>query len=134
MRISVYDCAVARTSTTADVFNALGDGSRRELLDLLGRGEATVGELVDGLGWDQPRVSKHLAVLRHVDVVRCRRDGRTQRYRIHREGLQPLQIWLDRLTSTINEHYDRLDDYLAEMQATDAATAASDATNHGKDR
>jgi DNA-binding transcriptional ArsR family regulator len=124
---------VPRASTTTDVFNALGDASRRELLDRLGHGEATVTELVDRLGWDQPKVSKHLAVLRTVDLVRCRRDGRTQRYRIHREALQPLQHWLERLTATIDEHYDRLDDYLVEMQTTAVRTTTSSRPDENED-
>ena len=52
---------MARTPTTTDAFNAVAEASRRDLLDALGTGEATVGELVDRLGLSQPQVSKHLA-------------------------------------------------------------------------
>ena len=55
---------MARTATTTDAFNAVAEASRRDLLDALGAGEATVGELVDRLGLSQPQVSKHLGVLR----------------------------------------------------------------------
>lgn len=110
---------MARESTTSDVFNAVGDAARREILDVLGRGEATVNAVVDELDLTQPQVSKHLRVLREVDLVRCRRDGRHQIYRVHRPALQPLHGWLARLTDAINEHDDRLDDYLAELQTTD---------------
>ena len=48
---------MARTPTTADVFNAVAEASRRDLLDALGDGEATVSELVDRLGLSQPQVS-----------------------------------------------------------------------------
>jgi len=54
---------MARTPTTTDAFNAVAEASRRRLLDALGTGEATVGELVDRLGMTQPQVSKHLGVL-----------------------------------------------------------------------
>lgn len=107
---------MARAATTADVFNAVGDSSRRRILDRLARGPATVGELVEALALPQPVVSKHLRVLRDVDVVRTRTAGRHHVYRVHPAGLIPLQHWLTRLTREVNEHYDRLDGYLAELQ------------------
>lgn len=118
MSIWEYDAAVPRAATTADPFNAVGDGTRRAVLDALATGEATVGELVERLGCEQAQLSKHLRVLRDVDLVRFRADGRHRRYRLHRPGLAPLQSWLATLTATVNEHYDRLDDYLDELQRT----------------
>jgi hypothetical protein len=49
-------------------------------------------------------------------VVRCRHAGRHRVYRLHEPALQPLHTWLTRLTAAVNEHYDRLDDYLHELQ------------------
>lgn len=106
-----------RAATTTDPFNAIGDPTRRALLDVLATDEFTVGELSDRLGCVQPQMSKHLKVLREVDLVRWRRAGRSRVYRIHREGLVPLQAWLGELTRVVNERYDRLDDYLHELQA-----------------
>jgi DNA-binding transcriptional ArsR family regulator len=108
---------VARQRTTADVFNAVGDASRREILDVLADGESTVGELIDRLGLTQPQASKHLRVLRDVDLVRCRTHGRRRVYHIHGPAFAPLQTWLTRLTDSINDHYDRLDDYLDSLQS-----------------
>lgn len=110
---------MARAATTTDVFNAVGDESRRGILDALATGEASVGDLVARLGVAQPHVSKHLKVLRDVDLVRCRTVGRQRLYRVHRPGLAPLQSWLTELTTAVNEHYDRLDDYLHELQRRD---------------
>jgi DNA-binding transcriptional ArsR family regulator len=110
---------MARAATTTDAFNALGDASRRQILDALALGEATVGDIVVRLDLPQPQISKHLKVLRDVDLVRCRRNGRHRVYRVHSLALQPVQLWLQQLTVTINEHYDRLDDYLVELQRSD---------------
>lgn len=115
-----------RAATTADVFNAVGDESRRRILDVLARGEATVGELVTTLELPQPQVSKHLRVLRDVDVVRSRTSGRHHVYRVHPDGLAPLQHWLARLTRDVNDHYDRLDDYLAGLQRRDDSRSGAD--------
>ncbi len=109
---------MARAATTTDVFNALGDASRRQILDALSLGEAGVGEIVDRLDLGQPQVSKHLRVLRDVGLVSCRSEGRHRVYRVNAPALQPLQTWLSRLTADVNTHYDRLDDYLVEMQRT----------------
>jgi DNA-binding transcriptional ArsR family regulator len=111
---------MARLRTTADVFNAVGDPCRRRILGLLARREATVGEVVEGLGLPQPQVSKHLRVLRDVGLVRCRPAGRRRVYRVHAPALAPLRTWVDELTEAIDARYDRLDDYLAELQRQEA--------------
>jgi DNA-binding transcriptional ArsR family regulator len=111
---------MARTATTADVFNAIAEQHRRDILDLLVDREVAVGELVEELRLEQPAVSKHLKVLRAVDLVRCRTDGRRRLYRLNGPALEPVQHWLERYTAAVNEHYDRLDDYLATLQRSAA--------------
>ena len=107
---------MARTPTTTDVFNAVAEASRRDLLDALGDGEATVGELVDRLGLSQPQVSKHLGVLRAVGVVTVRVDGRRRWYRVNGPALRPVHDWVRTLEHTWNTRLDRLDDLLADLQ------------------
>src|ERR1700741_2557070 len=107
---------MARMATTADAFNAVSDASRRELLDVLGDGEATVNELVDRIGLSQPQVSKHLGVLRAVDLVLVRADGRRPWYRVNGPALKPVHDWVRNFERTWNERLDRLDDVLAELQ------------------
>ena len=107
---------MARTPTTADVFNAVAEVSRRDLLDALGDGEATVSELVDRLGLSQPQVSKHLGVLRAVDLVSVRVDGRRRWYRVNGPALKPVHDWVRAFKRTWNIRLDRLDDVLAELQ------------------
>ena len=109
---------MARAATTADVFNAVAEHRRRDLLDVLAEGEAAVGDLVDRLELSQPQVSKHLKVLREVDLVRCRTVGRSRVYCLNEPALQPLQDWLSRFELRTNEQLDRLDDYLVELQLT----------------
>jgi len=112
---------MARAATTSDVFNAVAEARRRELLDELRAGEATVGDLVERVGLPQPQVSKHLKVLRDVDLVRCRTVGRHRLYRLNGAALAPLQRWLRAFEAEVNAHYDRLDDYLDELQRTGRA-------------
>src|SRR5215207_4670085 len=118
MSISEYDDGMARTATTTDAFNAVAEASRRDLLDAIGVGEVTVGELVHRLGLSQPQVSKHLAVLRAVDLVLVRVDGRRRWYRVNGPALKPIHDWVRSFERTWNTRLDRLDDLLAELQTS----------------
>ena len=110
---------MAPNAVATDVFSAIGDPSRRRIIEVLATREATVGELVALLDRPQPHVSKHLGVLREAGAVRCRPDGRARIYRLDPAALAPLATWLDRLTTEVNERYDRLDTYLDELQRPD---------------
>src|SRR5881398_2973225 len=116
MPISVYDGAVARSSTTSDVFNAVAEARRREILDALMAGEKAVGAIVNGLSMSQPQVSKHLRVLSEVGLVRCRAEGRRRLYRVEPARLRPLHEWLAKYEQAWNDRLDRMDDYLRELQ------------------
>ncbi|GAA3903385.1 ArsR/SmtB family transcription factor [Actinoplanes auranticolor] len=85
---------MARAATTTDAFNAVAEPRRREILDLLADGELSVNDLVALLGLAQPQVSKHLRVLREVDLVQVRDQGRRRLYRLNPEPLKPIQQWL----------------------------------------
>ncbi len=107
---------VARSSTTSDVFNAIGDAHRREILDALTAGEKAVGAIVTELPMSQPQVSKHLRVLSEVGLVSSRAEGRRRLYRLEPARLRPLNEWLAKYEQAWNERLDRMDDYLKELQ------------------
>lgn len=84
-----------RAATTADVFNAIAEPRRREMIKLLAGGRAhAVGELVKRLRIPQPAVSKHLGVLRKVGIVSVSRHGRRRMYRLNAEELKPVHDWV----------------------------------------
>ena len=116
MPISEYIGTVARSSTTSDVFNAIGDAHRREILDALTAGEKAVGAIVTELPMSQPQVSKHLRVLSEVGLVSSRAEGRRRLYRLEPARLRPLNEWLAKYEQAWNERLDRMDDYLKELQ------------------
>ncbi|MGA3353720.1 MAG: metalloregulator ArsR/SmtB family transcription factor [Acidimicrobiales bacterium] len=107
---------MARASTTSDVFNAIADMHRREVLDALIEGEKAVGAIVNDLSMSQPQVSKHLRVLSEVGLVRCRAEGRRRLYRLEPEHLRPLREWLVKYEQVWNDRMDRMDEYLKELQ------------------
>src|SRR3954447_3606193 len=117
MRIWAYMLvAVARSATTSDVFNAIAEANRREILDTLITGEKPVGEIVSELSLSQPQVSKHLRVLSEVGLVRCRAEGRRRLYRLEPERLRPFHEWLGKYEQAWSDRLDRMDDYLKELQ------------------
>ena len=107
---------MARSSTTADVFNAVAETNRRDILDTLLAGEKAVGTIVSDLSLSQPQVSKHLRVLSEVGLVTCRAEGRRRLYRLEPARLQPFHDWLNKYEQAVNERLDRMDDYLRELQ------------------
>ena len=92
---------MARAATTSDVFNAVAEIRRREILSYLAVQERPVGDIVASLGVGQPSVSKHLRVLRNVGLVRVRRAGRQKLYRTNAEAIRPLHDW----TSTFERYW-----------------------------
>jgi len=107
---------MARASTTSDVFNAVADEHRRDILDALISGEKPVGAIVTALSLSQPQVSKHLRVLSEVGLVTSRAEGRQRLYRLEAAPLRPMHEWLARYERAINDRLDRLDDYLNHLQ------------------
>jgi DNA-binding transcriptional ArsR family regulator len=117
---------MARASTTVDVFNAIGEGHRRAILDLLVRGEAPVGSIVDQLEMSQPQVSKHLRVLSEVGLVHCRAVGRRRLYRLNPARLRPLGEWMAKYETLWNARLDRLGDYLGELQQRESSSSTDE--------
>src|SRR2546430_17381680 len=125
MPISEYDAAVARSSTTLDVFNAIGEAHRRDILDTLIPGEKAVGTIVNDLSMSQPQVSKHLRVLSEVGLVSCRAEGRRRLYSLEPARLRPFHDWLAKYEQTWNERMDRMDDYLKDLRQKASPGGAS---------
>jgi DNA-binding transcriptional ArsR family regulator len=107
---------VARSSTTSDVFNAIADAHRRDVLDALITGEKAVGTMVIDLSMSQPQVSKHLRVLSEVGLVRYRPEGQRRLYRLEPARLDPFHDWLGKYERVMNNRMDRMDDYLQALQ------------------
>ncbi|HEX6497061.1 MAG TPA: metalloregulator ArsR/SmtB family transcription factor [Acidobacteriaceae bacterium] len=86
---------MARAATTLDVFNAVAEPRRREILDVLGDGrERAVSEVVEAVGIPQPSVSKHLSVLLKVGVVTVTRNGQMRMYRLNGSNLKVVHDWV----------------------------------------
>ena len=107
---------MARVPTTHDPFNAVAEPKRRKLLEVLGPAERSVNQIVELLGWPQPMVSKHLAVLKKVGLVNERRDGRQRLYRVNMDQLKLVHDWVSPFERYWIESYNRLDKVLEKLQ------------------
>jgi ArsR family transcriptional regulator, repressor of sdpIR and other operons len=79
---------------TNQVFKALADPTRREILRLLRRGEMSAGELAEKFDMSKPSMSHHFAVLKEADLVICRRDGQQLFYSLNTTVAQDVLAWL----------------------------------------
>jgi DNA-binding transcriptional ArsR family regulator len=100
---------MARAATTLDVFNAVAEPRRREILDVLGDGrERAVSEVVEAVGMPQPSVSKHLSVLLKVGVVSVTRNGQMRMYRLNGSNLKPVHDWVKTFEQYWSHQIDRI--------------------------
>jgi len=77
-----------------EVFKAMADATRREILRLLARGEKTAGEIAERFDMTKPSVSHHFEVLKKADLVRTRRDGQHIWYSLNTTVVEDLMTWL----------------------------------------
>jgi DNA-binding transcriptional ArsR family regulator len=108
------------TDQQARAFDALGEPTRRAILELLGEGPRPVGELAGALPVSRPAVSQHLRVLKGAGLVTDRAAGNRRLYAVDPDGLQALRAYLEGLWGTALASYQRA----AEAGATGPAGGA----------
>lgn len=102
-----------RLSTT---FAALADPTRRAILARLASGEASVTELAEPFAMSLPAVSKHLKVLEHAGLITRGREAQWRPCRLEAGPLKDAADWLEPYRRFWEQSFDRLDDYLHELQ------------------
>jgi DNA-binding transcriptional ArsR family regulator len=98
-------------------FSALADPTRRAILARLALGETSVSELAKPFDMTLPAISKHLKVLERAHLIARGRDAQWRPCRIEPSALKTIDDWLERYRKFWEERFDRLDDYLRELQA-----------------
>lgn len=97
-------------------FAALADPTRRALIARLAAGEASVGELAAPFRMSQPAISKHLKVLERAGLIARGRDRQRRPARLRAQPLREAAEWAERYRRFWEEGYDRLDEYLQDVQ------------------
>jgi DNA-binding transcriptional ArsR family regulator len=105
------------TDTLSIIFAALADPTRRAILDRLAEGEASVTELAEPFDMSLPAISKHLKVLEEAGLVTRRVEAQYRPRQLNVTPLQEIDEWLNRYRDRWEESFDRLEEYLKELQA-----------------
>jgi DNA-binding transcriptional ArsR family regulator len=101
----------------SNTFSALADPTRRAILSRLARGEATVTELAEPFDVSMPGISKHLKVLERAGLITRGRNAQWRPCRLKAEPLRDVADWVEHYRRFWEESFDRLDDYLKQLQA-----------------
>jgi DNA-binding transcriptional ArsR family regulator len=99
-----------------DAFKALAHPLRREIVERLSGGTATVGEVTSDLGVSKPTISRHLKLLEEAGVVSRVVDGRQHRLALRPEPLAEASDWLDRQRARWERLFDVVGEYLDEQE------------------
>src|ERR1019366_396479 len=100
----------------SETFGALADPTRRAILARLASGEASVTELASPFAMSMPAISKHLKVLERAGLIARGREAQWRPCRLRAAPLQDVAGWVDHYRRFWEESFDRLDDYLRELQ------------------
>src|SRR5262245_57968035 len=115
-------------------FGALADPTRRAILARLAKGEASVTELAEPFEMSLPAVSKHLKVLERAGLVSRGRERQWRPARLRATPLKEVAEWTDRYRRFWDERYDRLDEYLDELQGRGPSKRPSNGKEKGDGR
>jgi DNA-binding transcriptional ArsR family regulator len=102
----------------SSTFAALADPTRRAIVARLALGEFSVGELARPFKISQPAITKHLQVLQRVGLITRSRRAQWRPCRLEAKPLQEVAEWVEGYRRFWDESFDRLDDYLADLQKT----------------
>jgi DNA-binding transcriptional ArsR family regulator len=107
---------VQHQATLDRTFSALADPTRRAILERLGRGPATIGELAEPFGMSLTGLGKHVRVLEGANLVVTQKVGRTRRCRLGPGRLEDATLWIEEHRSRWERRLDRLEGYIDERR------------------
>jgi len=118
------------TDHLSRVFGALADPTRRAILDRLSKGEAGVQEIAKPFNMSLPAISKHLKVLEKANLIRRGKDAQWRPCTLEAAPLKQASDWIGDYRQFWEESFERLDEYLKEMQAKEKTKKGEE--DHGK--
>src|SRR5215831_18847535 len=100
-----------------DVYEALADPTRRQIVTLLAGGERSAGDIADRFPIAGPSVSRHLKVLRESGLISYRQQATSRFYRLEPERLDEVRQWMEAVLDVTKARFDRLAKHLDAMKA-----------------
>jgi DNA-binding transcriptional ArsR family regulator len=99
-----------------DIFEALADPTRRDIVALLAAGERNAGDIAGRFPMKGPSVSRHLKVLRESGVISFRQNATARIYRLEPRAMSDARDWMDAQLATLHARFDALDAHLDRMK------------------
>ena len=99
-----------------DIFQAISDPVRREIIDLLAQQQLSINEVAEKFAISRPAVSKHIKILNECGVVDIHQKGRERYCKIQASTLIPAFMWLEQYQNLWEERLDNFEEYLDELQ------------------
>ena len=99
-----------------DVYEALADPTRRQIVALLAQGERNAGDIAGRFDMAGPSVSRHLRVLRESGVVSCRAEAQARIYRLEPQALSEVKQWMEAQLDVLHARFNRLGAHLDAMK------------------
>lgn len=99
------------------IFAALAEPNRFHIVELLLEGPLTVGDIAEQVQLRQPQASKHLRILSDAGLVEVHAEANKRFYKLRPDPFQEMEAWLESYRRVWDERFDRLDDYLKELQS-----------------
>jgi DNA-binding transcriptional ArsR family regulator len=103
-----------------EMFRALAEPSRLQIIDLLLSEPLPVGSVAERLGIRQPQASKHLRALADAGLLEVQHDAQRRIYALRAEPFQDLDQWLERYRNLFEDQFQRLDGVLDELSAIES--------------
>ena len=116
----------------SEVFGALADPTRRAILARLATGEATVKDLAEPFQMSAPAITKHLKVLQNAGLISQGRQAQWRPCKLEAKPLQDASDWIEQYRQFWEESFDRLDDYLKELQEAEDSRVKKEKNNGRK--
>ncbi len=100
-----------------DIFQAIADPVRREIIEIVSKERLTVNEIADRFDISRPAISKHLKILEECDTIVIQQEGRARFCEIKAESLIPASLWLDQYRKLWEDRLDSFERYLLELKS-----------------
>lgn len=113
----LYICnRIVTNNMRRDVFQAIADPVRREIIEVLSRESLTMNEVADQFEISRPAISKHVRILKECGIVEIEQKGRARFCKIQPENLIPAFMWIDQYRHLWEERLDNFESYLMELK------------------
>jgi DNA-binding transcriptional ArsR family regulator len=125
IRLNTFVPEAMTADRLSATFHALADPTRRAILARLTTGEASVNELAAPFNMSLPAISKHLKVLEYAQLISRTKEAQYRPCKLEVAPLQEADNWIEQYRRMWEERFDRLDDYLMQLQAKDEKTVTA---------